>query len=478
VIPLLSARFFVLLGVAVLLFHLLPHSTRKPYLLFLSYGYYATWGLGFAALLLAVSGVAFVAGLQIERAGRVKPGTGSGWFWGSVALLLGELAAFKYALPLAEQLGYHGTLVALAVPVGVSYYVFRLLSYVIDVRLGRVVVEDDFVAFALYAAFFPQILSGPIQRAGSFLRQVKALGAVDAEQIASGLRLMLFGLFEKLVVADHLSIVVNNVFDHADKSSGVAFALGAYCFIFQLYADFSGLTDIALGIGRLFGIEGPQNFNNPFYATNVQEFWRRWHMSLTSWLTDYLFTPLNIALRSAGKPGLVVAILVNMIAIGVWHGARWTFVTFGVLNGIFLVVSVLTLRERIQFFRKRESLSRLRSILGPLLTFHLMVLAFIFFRAASLHAAFHYLTHLVPAHWAPGSAGGLRRLGLMDQLGIIGIGSIPLMELAHWARPRGLLRRALDWSPVWLRWAVCYTAVVMVVVLGQTEAQQFIYAQF
>ena len=458
-------------------FHLLPLRMRRVYLLALSYAFYATWGLGFAFLLLAVTILAYAAAAQVAP-NRSAPPSGLPWFFLSLAVLLGALFVFKYLPPISVWLGLDSRLAGLIAPLGISYYTFRLISYVVDVRWGKMAPERSFVAFALYVAFFPQILSGPIQRAGDFLAQTEQPRRVDPALVRDGLRLILFGLFEKLVVADHLADVVSNVFDRASSMSGVAFALGAYAFAFQLYADFSGLTDIALGMGQLFGIEGPPNFDNPFYAPNIQAFWRRWHMSLTTWLSEYLFTPLHMAFRSAGEMGLVAAIFINMVAVGIWHGAKWTFVAFGVLNGIYVAVSALTLRRRNRFFKTRTGLAKWRVVLAPLVTFHLVVLAFVLFRANSLGDAIYFFRHLIPTQGAPGSAWGLRRMGLSDQLGIVGFVGVPIMEAIHLARSSSRVRQAFELSPTVLRWAAYYAMVLLILLLGQSESRKFIYAQF
>jgi alginate O-acetyltransferase complex protein AlgI len=467
----LSAKFAALLTGAVVLFHLLPLKARRPYLLALSYLFYATWSVVYLGLLLSTTSVAYFVGRQIERTQRAGL-----WVGLSVPALLLPLAGFKYLPATATQLGIHGPFASLLAPLGISYYTFRLISYVLDVWQGKVRAEPSWVAFALYVAFFPQIVSGPIQRAGDFLAQMEPARPADPVRVRGGLRLLLFGLFEKLVVADRLAPVVNNVFDNLHASTGLALAVAAYAYAFQLYADFSGLTDIAIGIGRLFGIEGPRNFDNPFYSPNIQQFWRRWHITLTSWLTDYLFTPLNFALRRLGRLGLMIAIFVTMLAVGLWHGARATAVTFGLINGVYMAVSAATLRGRNRFFKARPRLSGIRGIVGPLVTFHLVVLALAVFRSQTLSDAAFFLQHLIPISRSP--AMGLRGLGLIDQLGYIGITFIPVMEAVHLARGTGALGRALTWSPTWLRWSFYYAAVLVVAVLGQSEVTKFIYAQF
>jgi D-alanyl-lipoteichoic acid acyltransferase DltB (MBOAT superfamily) len=469
--PYLSFEFAALLAAAVLTFYAIRPSIRRHYLLALSYAFYATWSPRYLALLIAATCLVWVAGRRVApSAPGAEPGpTERRWLWSSVVGLFGLLFAFKYLPAIAP-----GSRVAsLVAPLGISYYTFRLTSYLVEVYWGKPPARD-FVSFALYVAFFPQIVSGPIQRADDFLPQVESPRPFDADRITGGLRLILFGAFEKFVVANRIEVVANSVFDAPGRASGAAFLVAAYAYAIQLYADFSGLTDIAIGIGRLFGLESPPNFDNPFYSPNIQVFWRRWHMTLTSWLRDYLFAPLHLALRDLGEPGLFIAIFVNMIAIGAWHRASWNMILFGVLNGVYVIASSLTLKRRNKFFKGRPALSKVRAVVDPVVTFTMIAIALVFFRAATLRDALLILRHLVPSH-AP--AWGLRGIGL-QAFGIPGVLAIVAMEIVHLARASGALRRALDSSPRWVRWSVYYAVIGSILALGQVGAQGFIYGRF
>lgn len=394
--PFLSFEFGIFLGVALLVFHLSPPRWRPNVLLGFSYLFYLTWSAWHTVLLGAVTAAVYWAG---RRMGTLKGKRGGfAWLILTVAALLVLLFAFKAGWWLQKEFASAGNRMSVAAlviaPLGLSYYVFKMLGYLLDVYWESIPPEPSFVAVALYGAFFPQIVSGPIQRAGDFFEQMSRVRHPEADEFAAGLKRILFGLFKKIVVADQLGVMVGNVFAHPWEYSRIELMAGAYGFAIQLYMDFSGITDLAIGIGMLFGMKGPENFNRPFWAANMQQFWRRWHMSLTTWLTDYLFTPLWMSLRGLGKLGLCLAIMINMVAIGLWHGLGWTFLVFGALNGVFMIVSALTLKKRDRFFEGRPGWAAVRLAVGRVATFHLVAFTEIFFRSPTLGAAVVYLKGL------------------------------------------------------------------------------------
>jgi D-alanyl-lipoteichoic acid acyltransferase DltB (MBOAT superfamily) len=287
--------------------------------------------------------------------------------------------------------------------------------------------------------------------------------------------LVAFGLFKKVLVADRLGLVVDEVHRHLHGADSGAILVAVYAYPIQLYADFSGLTDIAIGMGRMVGIEGPPNFDSPFYAPNIQAFWRRWHMSLTNWLGDYVFAPLRMSLRKLGKIGLALSVCINMVAVGLWHKGTWNFVLFGVVNGVFLTVSLLTLRARDRFFLERPSLSSVRRVVGPLVTFHLIVLALVFARSESLPDAMYIFHHLVPARLRDAVAE-------CRHAGVVTLSAIPVMEAVHLARRSGRLSPILDSLPTWIRWGAYYAAAIGIILgilqQGEDAPGAFIYGQF
>ena len=349
-------------------------------------------------LLIVASAAVYALGLAIAKSGSER--AKQALMAAGVAAVVGVIVAFKVA----------GAWRGLLLPLGVSYYSFKLISYLIEVYWDDQAVERDPVAFFLFPAFFPQIVSGPIQRPEPFFGQMRAIMArpIDADQIETGLRFILGGLMMKTLVGDRLGAFIELIDQsHANYSYGVMLTTVA-CYTLQLYADFSGYTNIALGIGKLFGVEGPPNFQAPFAAVNIQEFWRRWHMSLTSWVTDYLFTPLSMSLRTFGQTRLVLCIMLNMLIIGLWHGLTPNFLLFGLIQGLLVSITaltVITLRRRGRASAKPASSAPWPvALAGMILTFVLMSFSMILFHSPTWGQASSILAQILGVA-ASGSTG-------------------------------------------------------------------------
>jgi len=444
----ISFLFLLFLAFAACLYRVCPVRWRPALLLVLSYLFYLTWTPMGALLLAVLTVLTFLAARTPAAGGRLAP---------LMALLLAAcLMAFKIAL-LTPSRGLAG----LVMPLGISYYIFKLISYVLDVHWGKIAPENSFVRFAAYVSFFPQIVAGPIQRPRDFFSQLPAGRA----SLAAALPRMAWGFTKKLLIADNLSPTVNYVYAHVTGLQGAPLWVGFYLFPLQLYTDFSALTDIAIGAGRLFGINGPENFNRPFAAPCISDFWRRWHMSLTNWLADYVFKPIHLATRAAGNLGLAFSITVNMVAIGLWHGVTAGFLLFGVFNSGYLIADVLTTRWRSRLFKRRPGWSASADILGCLLTFHLVAVAFVFFRAPRVSDAFWLLGHL----WT-GWAGSIAVLqGILAQISVrnlaIGLTGYAVLDLGERYRPDLWVRNRRDSAPRWLRWSF-YSAAAVVLIVG------------
>jgi len=347
-----------------LLYAAAPRRFRLSLLLMTSVLFYFQWsGLAFTLLLLGTTLLTFFAARSRSAS------------LGALALVCILLVGFK-TLPLLGIVGL--------IPLGISYYSFKLAGYLIDCYMGEIEPERQLGRFLTFSAFFPQIVAGPIQRAQTFLPQAQSVeSAPPTAWTRAGLRIIL-GFFKKFVIADNLGVIVDYVYSHLGAGSSAAAAFGFYGYPLQMYADFSGLADIAIGASLLLGIKAPENFNAPFAATSPSEYWRRWHISLTLWMTDYVFTPLRMSLRNLGNAGLVLSLFGNMILIGLWHGFIWTFAMFGAVHAVYLSIDALTQKARRRFYRSHPKMDRFTDWVGPIVTFHLIAVAFVFFRAGTV----------------------------------------------------------------------------------------------
>jgi len=443
--------FVLYLAVCVCLNRLCPARLRPLLILAASYGFYVTWSPLATAILAVLTLLTFGAGLLAEKARG--NGAGLAWLGSATAILLaGYLVAFKIALLTPE----HG-IAGLVMPLGISYYTFKLISYVLDVYRGALPAEKRIVPFAAYVAFFPQIVAGPIQRPGDFFAQLPPKPGSAPSAVAR----IAWGLAKKLIIADNLAPAVTFIYAHVLDLHGAPLWVGLYLFPLQLYADFSGLTDIAIGAGQLFGITGPENFNRPFTASSIGDFWRRWHMSLTNWLVDYVFVPLRMATREAGTLGLVLSITINMVAIGLWHGITAGYLIFGLLNAAYLIADALTSRRRARFFKRNPAWESYGSWFGWLLTFHLILVAEVFFRAPRPSDAVWLLGHL-----RSGLSGSMVLLGrVIAESGprqlAIGMAGYLVLELGERYSLNSRIKELYSNGPRWLRWSF-YSAGVAV----------------
>jgi alginate O-acetyltransferase complex protein AlgI len=386
-----SVEFFVYLFAGLVLFHACPVRCRPGLLLVYSYLFYCTWSVWYAVLLLAASLWTFGLALLIHRlpVGRKRTGV----FALGVAGALGLLIFFKYLQPLhfylfpSSDTGEPLRASSLLIPLGISFYTFKIISYLADVYLEKFPPEANLVILCAHIAFFPQILSGPIQRSQDFSDQLRSQQQPNGSLFLDGMVLIALGFLKKLL-ADQLAIPINEIFNSPRAFHGLPCLLACYLFPVQLYFDFSGYTDVAIGIGRLFGLESPCNFRAPFLATNIQEFWKRWHITLTTWLRDYVFSPLSLCLRDWGLVGLFLSICINMILIGLWHAATLPYLLFGLLHALFLCVYVFS-----GGLRRRMGRGVTGTVMSWAITMTLVAVAFVFFRAPSAKHALVLLRH-------------------------------------------------------------------------------------
>jgi D-alanyl-lipoteichoic acid acyltransferase DltB (MBOAT superfamily) len=449
---------------------------QNAFLLAASYLFYGWWDSRFLVLIAASTALDYAAGLGIARSG----GGVSRKVWLAASLVgnLGMLAYFKYAgwfidswVAAWAAAGIHMETAALDIvlPVGISFYTFQTLSYTLDVYRGRLAPERDPVAFAAFVAYFPQLVAGPIERATELLPQITRPRTFDPALARAGLRLILWGLFKKVVVADSCAPLATAAFADPSAYSGAGLALGIFCFALQIYGDFSGYSDIAVGTSRLFGIRLMTNFRTPYFARNIAEFWRRWHISLTTWFRDYVYVPLGGSRGSLGRTAFNTAAV--FLISGLWHGANWTFVAWGAFHAaLFLPLLVRGTNRRYAagVVAEHRLLPSPSEAVQMALTFGLVCIGWVFFRADTLGAAGDYLTRL--ATFPDGMLPGAVTPALMR--------SVVVLVAVDWACRSGLPPRwwtARGAMPV--RWAA-YMWVAAQVWFNFHSPQGFIYFQF
>jgi len=364
----------------------------------------------------------------------------------------------------------------LLLPIGISFYTFQTLSYTIDVYRGHQKPERHFGYFALYVAFFPQLVAGPIERPSRLIPQLKKHTTFDYQRVKDGLLLMAWGFFKKLVIADRVAVIVNQVYNHPTEYSGIPLILATYLFAYQIYCDFSGYSDIAIGAAQVMGVNLMKNFDCPYMSRSVSEFWKRWHISLSTWFKDYLYISLGGNRVSVAR--LYFNLLIVFILSGLWHGANWTFVIWGALHGSYLVISIATNNVRQNFCKAIGLIKfpKIHNMIKTIITFHLVVLGWIFFRANSLSDAIYIISHLF--HGLEWKLTG-QNMGLGATETLTALIAIYILEILQWVQRRTSVRSLVSVQPIIIRWALYYGLVFCLLVYGRIEANiEFIYFQF
>ena len=399
-----SLSFAVFLPLVFLLYWSLGQNskrTQNTILIIASYYFYSCWDWRFLFLLIFSTFLDFFTALQIEKGKSIK--SRKFWFWLSIIVNLGFLGVFKYydffATSMANMIGSLGfnanpLLLKLILPVGISFYTFHGLSYVIDIYYKRISAERNFIDYSLFVSYFPLLVAGPIERATHLLPQVKKVRKFDFEQAKSGVYQILWGLFKKVVIADTCATYANAIFDNFQNMNSFSLLLGAFYFAFQIYGDFSGYSDIALGVSKLFGIELLRNFNFPYFSRDIAEFWRRWHISLSSWFRDYVYIPLGGSKGSKTKQ--IRNVFIIFLLSGFWHGANWTFLAWGAINAMFFLPLLLLKKNRsnLDSVSIELSFNSIKVISQIVFTFIITCFAWIFFRSPSIGSAVNYIERI------------------------------------------------------------------------------------
>jgi alginate O-acetyltransferase complex protein AlgI len=478
-----SIDFAIFLPIVFLLYWFVTNKSLKwqNFLIVVaSYVFYGWWDWRFLSLILFSTLVDYLVGVGLlKQENQVKRKL---LLWTSIIINLGFLGVFKYYNFFVDNFitafSFFGAEIRpntlnIILPVGISFYTFQTLSYSIDVYRRKLEPTKDFIAFSAFVSFFPQLVAGPIERATHLLPQFYTKRIFEYDKAVDGMRQILWGLFKKIVIADNCAEFANLIFNNSDDYSGSTLVLGALFFAFQIYGDFSGYSDIAIGTSRLFGFDLMRNFNFPYFSRDIAEFWRRWHISLSTWFRDYLYIPLG-----GSKGGLWMKIrntFIVFIVSGFWHGANWTFIVWGALNAIYFLPLLITNNNRnnldtVALGKLFPSIKELSSIL---LTFGLTVLAWIFFRAENMTDAINYISEIFSFSLfsVPQFAGKMKALTI-----IIIVSMFVLIEWMGRSQQYAIANLGLNWKRPF-RYALYYAIIILMFWLGGKE-QQFIYFQF
>lgn len=493
-----SLDFLIFFPIVTLIYFLIPHRIRYIWLLICSYYFYMCWNAAYALLLFASSFVTWLSSLAIGRL-REQGDEGpdrlrsKGIVAISFMVNLSILAFFKYAVFFIENvnslLKFTGIEFvipefSILLPVGISFYIFQALGYTMDVYRGDVRVEKNILKYLVFVSFFPQLVAGPIERSSNLLHQFDEVHRFNYDRICRGLMMMLWGFFQKVVIADRVAVLVNQVFDYCDYYAGIEILVGAVFFAVQIYCDFAGYSNIAIGAAQVLGFDLMSNFRQPYLACTVADFWKRWHISLTGWFRDYLYIPLGG--NRGGKWKKYRNVMIVFLTSGLWHGASWTYVIWGGLNGLFQVIGGQTKGIRDHWKKKFGVRAESGSwkLLSGILTFLLIDLTWIFFRAASIEDAFIVIGRLFSSFnpWVL-MDGTLYTLGLsmIDfWIAVLATGVLFVVDILH---ERGLqIREWILRQNLMFRWLLYFAAIFSVLIFGfygpNYDAAQFIYFQF
>ncbi len=448
---------------------------QNTFLLLMSYLFYGMWNWKFLFLLIFSTLLDYFSAIQIERSStKAKK---KFWLVLSVSINLGFLGLFKYfnffaeiVSDLANLFGQNSAFVKLdfLLPVGISFYTFHGLSYVFDCYNDKIAVRKNFIDYGLFVSFFPLLVAGPIERANHLLPQIESKRTFSNASAVNGMRQILWGLFKKIVIADNCAIFANTIFDNYLDYSGSTLMVGAMLFAFQIYGDFSGYSDIALGSAKLMGFDLLKNFSFPYFSRNLAEFWKRWHISLSSWFRDYLYIPLGG--NQSGTFKRVVNVMVVFLVSGFWHGANWTFIAWGLLNSIFVITDNFVIKAKMNgVVADGRIFPNLKEIVQIVSTLLCVSILWIFFRAESLSIALEYIKRLF--------TNGLFTIPMVRP-SIVFILILFMLVLEWLGREKDFaLQNMYQIKNKYLRWSI-YNMILAIILLFGATPQTFIYFQF
>ena len=489
-----SFQFLLFFPIVTLLYFLLPHKFRWLHLLIASCVFYAAFIPIYILILFFTIIVDYIAGIMIENA----EGARRKWFLVlSIVVNVGTLAIFKYYNFFTNNINdllhsmhvttYNIPLLQLILPIGLSFHTFQAMSYTIEVYRGHQKAERHFGIYALYVMFYPQLVAGPIERPQNILHQFHEEKHFDYYNVTDGLKLMMWGMFKKVVIADRLALLTDPVFNFPHQYPPITLVLATLFFTFQIFCDFSGYSDIALGSAKVMGFTLMQNFRSPYQSKSISEFWKRWHISLSTWFRDYLY--ISLGGNRVSVPRWYFNLFFVFLVSGLWHGASWTFVIWGALHGFYLVFAVVSQPAR-TWLNNTTGVSKLpwlNNTLQVLSTFVLAAFAWIFFRANNagdafyiiqkLPGAYHDLLHIIQTHSVY-----FMNIWTLPNISydyvVLCIGLIVFMEAVHVLQNKTSITAALKKQSKYVRWAVYYAVVLCIIFMGVYENREFIYFQF
>lgn len=484
-----SIDFLLFFPIVVCIYLIIPRNIRCVWLLAASYYFYMSWNPKYALLIALSTLITYLSGILIDKCSLRSHKKLI--VVGSLVSNLSILAVFKYANfflysinSILNIIGMHTTerRLDLLLPVGISFYTFQALSYTLDVYRGIVRAEKNIIHYALFVSFFPQLVAGPIERSGCLLHQIRSVHTAalyNYTEIRDGLLLMFWGLFQKLVIADRASLLVNQVYQQYDQYGFLEITIATILFAFQIYCDFGGYTYIARGAARVMGLELTRNFRQPYFALNIQDFWRRWHISLTSWFTDYLYIPLGG--NRKGELRKYLNILIVFTVSGLWHGASWNFVIWGLLHGLYQIAGNLSQKISMHFssIPKDDYLSFSRRIGKIIKTFLLVDIAWVFFAADCMQHAINIFRQIFTSFQTTSiyELGLTRGNWFMLCFSLVILCTVDILHEAGYSIYKIVYRQTL-----WFRWLLYLGLIWGTILFGiygiAYDAGQFIYFQF
>jgi alginate O-acetyltransferase complex protein AlgI len=491
-----SVDFLIFFPIVTFIYFMIPHKYRWVWLLASSYYFYMSWNEKYVVLMVTTTVITYFSGLLIEKANGIDDDKKSirlkkFWVFASFACNIGILFLFKYfkffSLSLTRSLSLFNISITMPtfnflLPLGISFYTFKSLSYIMDLYRNDIKAEKNIGKFALYISFFPQILAGPIEKSKHMMHQFYEEHSYSYHRIRNGLLLMLWGYFQKVLVADRLALLVNTVYNDPQNYKGFEIIIATVFYAFQIYFDFSSLSDIAIGACEVLGFRISKNFERPYFSKSIKEFWRRWHISLCSWFKDYLYIPLGGNRR--GKLRTYINIMIVFLVSGLWHGAAINFVIWGGLHGIYQIAGDILQPIRKKAFKafniKKHALSY--RIFQILFTFMLVDFAWIFFRANKFSDAVILLKNMMYFNPWVFTDGSLYNLGLNSKNFLVAVLGISVILIVNLIQRTKSVRIQLYKQDAIFRWALYLTVVVIILIFGiygpDYNAKQFIYMQF